>query len=104
MSAHERPPSRGNASSLPAEKELHGKTKNGSDRYKDDVPALERLEERVSAAREQTESRGETFYPGPSRTHLAAFPPRERWDHWVELDSKAWPDRKEPQYLSLIHI
>ena len=99
MSTHERPPPRGNDSSLPTEKELRRKTENGSGRYKDYVPALERLEERVSAAREQTESRGETFYPGPSRTHLAAFPPRERWDHWVELDSKAWPERKERQYM-----
>jgi anaerobic selenocysteine-containing dehydrogenase len=34
-------------------------------------------------------------YPGPSGTHLRAFPPRERWDDWVELDSKAWPRRVE---------
>lgn len=41
----------------------------------------------------------ETFYPGPSRIHLAAFPPKERWDDWVELDSKAWPRRKERRYI-----
>jgi hypothetical protein len=29
----------------------------------------------------------ETFYPGLSRIHLAAFPPKERWDDWPELDS-----------------
>src|SRR5262245_56729469 len=40
----------------------------------------------------------ETFYPGPSRSHLAAFPPKERWDDWTELDSKAWPQRKERHY------
>jgi anaerobic selenocysteine-containing dehydrogenase len=34
-------------------------------------------------------------YPGPSETHLRAFPPKERWDDWVELDSKAWPRRVE---------
>src|SRR5678815_1975882 len=51
--------------------------------------------ERVSALREETESRGETFYPGASRIHLAAFPPKERWDDWVELDPKAWPRRVE---------
>ena len=50
---------------------------------------LRELGERVSAARSETEARGETFYPGPSRAQLAAFPPRERWDDWVELDSKA---------------
>ena len=33
-------------------------------------------------------------YPGPSGTHLAAYPPKERWDDW-ELDSKAWPRRVE---------
>jgi anaerobic selenocysteine-containing dehydrogenase len=52
----------------------------------------------VSADREETEARGETFYPGPSRINLAAFPPKERWDDWVELDSKAWPQRKERYY------
>jgi anaerobic selenocysteine-containing dehydrogenase len=60
---------------------------------------LERLEERVSAARADVEARGETFYPGPSRIHLASFPPRERWDDWVELDSRAWPERKEHRYM-----
>lgn len=54
--------------------------------------------QRVSAAREQTETRGETFYPGPSRVHLAAFPPKERWDDWVELDPQAWPQRKERHF------
>jgi anaerobic selenocysteine-containing dehydrogenase len=55
--------------------------------------------QRVSAAREDTESRGETFYPGPSCNHLAAYPPKERWDDWVELDSKAWPKRIERRYM-----
>jgi anaerobic selenocysteine-containing dehydrogenase len=57
------------------------------------------LNQRVSAARKETEARGETFYPGPSRIHLAAFPPKERWDDWVELDSRAWPARKERRYM-----
>src|SRR5262249_22606556 len=60
---------------------------------------LRRLNERVQAARRETESRGETFYPGPSRVHLAAFPPRERWDDWVELDSRSWPRRRERRYM-----
>jgi anaerobic selenocysteine-containing dehydrogenase len=60
---------------------------------------LERLNQRVSAARAETEARGETFYPGASRVHLAAFPPNERWDDWVELDSRAWPERKEKRYM-----
>ena len=54
---------------------------------------------RVSAARRETEARGETFYPGPSRIHLAAFPPKERWDDWVELDSRSWPKRVEHRYM-----
>lgn len=58
----------------------------------------EELNRRVSAARAEAEARGETFYPGPSRVHLAAFPPKERWDDWVELDSKAWPRRVERRY------
>ncbi len=60
---------------------------------------LQKLNQRVSAAREATEARGETFYPGPSRVHLASFPPKERWDDWVELDSKAWPERVEKRYM-----
>jgi len=55
--------------------------------------------DRVSAARSATEGRGETFYPGPSRTQLAAYPPKERWDDWVELDSRAWPQRVERHYV-----
>ncbi|MHB1988199.1 MAG: molybdopterin dinucleotide binding domain-containing protein [Acidimicrobiales bacterium] len=60
---------------------------------KDD--SLVGLGQRVSAARAAAEARGETFYPGASRIQLAAFPPKERWDDWVELDSRAWPDRVE---------
>jgi anaerobic selenocysteine-containing dehydrogenase len=40
-----------------------------------------------------------TFYPGPSRIHLAAFPPKERWDEWRELDPRAWPRRVERRYM-----
>lgn len=39
-----------------------------------------------------------TRYPGPSRIHLSAFPPKERWNDWTELDSQAWPQRKERHY------
>ena len=53
----------------------------------------------VSAARADVESRGETFYPGPSRVHLASFPPKERWDDWVELDPSSWPSRVERRYM-----
>ncbi|HET7519826.1 MAG TPA: molybdopterin-dependent oxidoreductase, partial [Actinomycetes bacterium] len=60
---------------------------------------LEELGARVSAARQATAARGETFYPGPSRVHLAAFPPKERWDDWVELDAKAWPRRVERRFM-----
>lgn len=52
-----------------------------------------------NASRRETEARGETFYQGPSRVHLASFPPKERWDDWVELDSKAWPKRVEKRYM-----
>ncbi len=46
------------------------------------------LNQRVSAAKRETLARGETFYPGPSRVHLAAFPPKERWDDWVDVGPK----------------
>ncbi len=62
-------------------------------------PDLAALGERVSAARAATEARGETFYPGASRVHLAAFPPKERWDDWVELSSRKWPAREERHYM-----
>ncbi len=38
-------------------------------------------------------------FPGPSGTHLAAFPPPDRWDDWVELDSRSWPERSERHYV-----
>jgi anaerobic selenocysteine-containing dehydrogenase len=60
---------------------------------------LKELNERVSAARKEVEARGETFYPGASRIHLAAFPPKERWGDWVELESKGWPEREERRYM-----
>ena len=53
---------------------------------------LNELNRRVSAAKAEVEARGETFYPGASRVHLASFPPKERWNDWVELDSKSWPN------------
>jgi anaerobic selenocysteine-containing dehydrogenase len=60
---------------------------------------LNQLNKRVSAARADVEARGETFYPGPSRVHLASFPPKERWDDWVELDSASWPAKVERRYM-----
>ena len=44
------------------------------------------------------EGADETTYPGPSNAGLAAFPPKQRWDDWTELDSKAWPRRVEKRY------
>jgi anaerobic selenocysteine-containing dehydrogenase len=46
---------------------------------------VQELAERVSAAKRETLARGETFYPGPSRIHLASFPPKERWEDWVDV-------------------
>ena len=60
---------------------------------------VRQLNHRVSAARHDVEARGETFYPGPSRIHLAAFPPKERWDDWIELESKDWPKRTEKRFM-----
>jgi anaerobic selenocysteine-containing dehydrogenase len=63
------------------------------------APDLAALGERVSAARAAVEARGETFYQGASRVHLGAFPPKERWEDWVELSSRAWPAREEHHYM-----
>ena len=60
---------------------------------------LHDLNSKVAKARADAEARGETFYAGPSRIHLASFPPKEKWNDWVELDSKAWPERKERRYM-----
>ena len=64
-----------------------------------DLDNLDALGARVSAARAAAQARGETFYQGPSRVHLAAFPPKERWDDWAELSSRAWPARQERHYM-----
>ena len=42
---------------------------------------------------------GDTYYPGPSGIHLAAFPPCERWDDWTELESRAWPRQQQRHYM-----
>ncbi len=55
--------------------------------------SLDEIGARVSAARDATLARGETFYPGASRVHLAAFPPKERWDNWTDVDSRRVPHR-----------
>ena len=60
---------------------------------------LDHLDEAVSAARAEVEARGESFYPGASQVMLASFPPPERWDDWVELDSRSWPKRSERHYM-----
>ena len=31
-------------------------------------------------------------------TELASFPPKEKWDHWTELDAKAWPKKVKKHY------
>ncbi len=61
---------------------------------------MKQLDDRLAilSAGRTNEAGGETFYPGPSRIHLAAFPPKERWDDWTELDPQAWPKRKERHY------
>ena len=51
-----------------------------------------------AVTRANAPSNGETFYPGPSPSRLAAYPPKERWDDWVELDARAWPARVEHRY------
>jgi len=60
---------------------------------------LDRLEKALRAARAAGDARADPFYPGPSDAGLASFPPPERWDDWVELDSRAWPERSERHYM-----
>ena len=35
---------------------------------------------------------------GAMQAGLAAFPPRDRWDHWVEHDARSWPEAREHHY------
>ncbi len=58
----------------------------------------EGLGRRLLRLRAEAESRGETFYQGPSKGALMAFPPIERWSDWEELDSRAWPERLKRSY------
>src|ERR1051325_3727067 len=53
---------------------------------------------RVRVTEADARGRAETFYRGSSRSDFAAYPPNERWDDWVELDSAAWPRRVERHY------
>ncbi|MCC6223950.1 MAG: molybdopterin-dependent oxidoreductase, partial [Thermoleophilia bacterium] len=53
----------------------------------------------MSGRGEARPAAGSARYPGPSGTQLDAYPPKERWDDWVELDSKAWPERVERRSL-----
>lgn len=59
---------------------------------------LKKVAELLSARKSEVTARGETFYQGPSNIALAAHPPFERWDNWVEFDSKSWPEKKERRY------
>ncbi|HEX9034744.1 MAG TPA: molybdopterin-dependent oxidoreductase, partial [Streptosporangiaceae bacterium] len=70
-------------------------TPDGNHTAPDVDQGLESLGRRVQADRTSVEARGETFYQGASKSLLAAFPPKERWDDWVELDSRSWPARVE---------
>lgn len=63
--------------------------------------SLDEVSRRLFAAKEEVAKRGETFYQGPSKTHLSAHPPFEHWNNWVEFDSKSWP-KKVTRRFSLI--
>ncbi|GAB3677805.1 molybdopterin-dependent oxidoreductase [Salinisphaera aquimarina] len=61
---------------------------------------IKSLNQRVSALRQDTESRGETFYAGASRISLASFPPKEHWDDWISLEPVSGTGkRKETHYM-----
>ncbi len=59
---------------------------------------FQELSSHIRSIREKIESKGETFYQGPSATDLSSFPPKELWSNWSELDSKSWPERKLKTY------
>ena len=39
------------------------------------------------------------FIRGQVATTWPSFPPKERWDDWVELDARAWPQRVEQRSM-----
>ena len=48
---------------------------------------------------ESKKAQKDTQGPDPRRSGgLSSFPPKDRWDDWVELDSKSWPRRKQCRY------
>ncbi len=51
----------------------------------------------MSAGEGTTRTVGEWY--GPAEGLLTAYPPREQWDDWVEVDAKAWPRRVERHYM-----
>ena len=53
---------------------------------------------RVSAAREATESRGETFYPGPSRVQPRRLSSQGAVGRLGGAGLRAWPERVEHHY------
>src|SRR5216684_2039371 len=38
-------------------------------------------------------------FTAPPTGELATYPPPERWDDWVEYESKAWPAREPRRYM-----
>src|SRR2546423_13180230 len=34
----------------------------------------------------------------PATSRLSSYPPHEKWDDWVEYDSRSWPKKVERRY------
>src|SRR5690606_20153400 len=52
---------------------------------------------RALRAAEAAPAFSQPFHPDKT-SGLRSFPPPDKWDDWVELDPKAWPERVERRY------
>jgi len=44
-------------------------------------------------------ARAPRHFTAPPTGELATYPPPERWDDWVEYESKAWPQKEPRRYM-----
>ena len=68
------------------------------EKLKDKLKGKPRLVVSDNAPKYVSEEGHATSFPGPSEIGLDSFPPLEKWEHWTELDSRAWPKRDERSY------
>ncbi len=67
--------------------------------YKHKPTLIETLAEKVGIIADLHSDTSTGAVPMPIEGPPAACPPPEKWDSWVEYDSKSWPERKSSEYM-----